>query len=34
MNKVKNELEKFEIVFTRYEFKRKLNCLKDFLKGE
>lgn len=26
--------EKSETVFTRYEFEKQLNCLKDFLKGE
>ena len=29
-----NEKEKSETVFTRYEFEKELNCLKDFLKGE
>lgn len=28
------EVEKSETVFTRYEFEKQLNCLKDFLKGE
>ena len=28
------EKEKNETVFTRYEFEKELNCLKDFLKGE
>ena len=28
------EKEKSETVFTRYEFEKELNCLKDFLKGE
>ena len=28
------EKEKRETVFTRYEFEKELNCLKDFLKGE
>ena len=27
-------LEKEETVFTRYEFEKQLNCLKDFLKRQ
>ena len=31
---IMGETEKTETVFTRYEFERQLNCLKDFLKKE